>query len=78
MLRHIVTALTATAALGAAVIFPTPSSAYFFPPYPIPQGHVRVGSPGGTFHPVLVCRHSWHNGHPFDCHIVAVSSGRAN
>jgi hypothetical protein len=79
MFRRIFLALTATVALGAALLIPTTSSAY-----PAPQPHVGVGPHGGVgfvgfpYVPgvpglpgtVLVCTSHYWDGHPANCHWV--------
>jgi hypothetical protein len=81
MFRKIVLALTATAALSAAALAPTASSAY-----PVPRPHVGSGSPGGVGFvgfpyvagvpglpgTVLACQHiySFHGWHNVNCHWV--------
>jgi hypothetical protein len=73
MFRQIVLALSATAALSAAVLVPTTSSAL-----PMPPSHRLSGSPGGVFTHIgaayWMCRHSW-NGRSYDCHWVPRGGG---
>ena len=69
MFRKIVLALSATAALGAAILVPTAASAV----HPMPPSHKPAGASGGVFPHIdaalWTCRHSA-SGRSYDCRWV--------